>query len=71
MSLLAGTVFFIALGSAGALSANLWATNQAGLVRILSFAAAFCLWLSYALIYLAQINPLIFPTRNIKLEAGG
>lgn len=68
MSLLIGTLFFIALGIIGALTAPMWASNQVGLVRILSFVAAFCLWLSYALIYIAQMNPLLLPTRNIKSE---
>ncbi|CUG87378.1 ATP synthase subunit H, putative [Bodo saltans] len=68
MSLALGTLFFVALGAVGSLSAPLWAQNQTGLVRILAVVAAFCLWLSYALIYLAQMNPLLLPTRNIKAE---
>ena len=68
MSLLLGTFFFAALGVAGALTAPMWAQNQTGLVRILAVLTAFCLWLSYALIYVAQLNPLLLPTRNIKAE---
>lgn len=68
MSLIIGTLFFVLLGLGGVLTAPLWAHNQTGLVKILSVLAAFCLWLSYALIYIAQINPLLLPTRNLKAE---
>lgn len=67
-SLVAGTVFFGAMGAAGALTASLWAKKQTGLVQILSVTAAFCMWLSYALIYISQINPILHPTRNLKPE---
>jgi V-type H+-transporting ATPase subunit e len=68
MGLLIGTLVFILLGAVGMLSAGYWAGNQSGLVRILSWVTAFCLWLSYALIYMAQLNPLIRPMRNLKVE---
>jgi V-type H+-transporting ATPase subunit e len=68
MSLWLGTFFFIAAGAAGAMSAPLWAKNHTALVRILAVTMAFCMWMSYALIYIAQLNPLIHPTRNIKTE---
>ena len=67
-ALFMGTLFFIALGAGGAASANVWAKNQVELVRILAVLCAFCMWLSYFLIYIAQMNPLILPTRNIKAE---
>ena len=63
-----GTLFFIIFGAAGVLSAPAWAPKHKGLVQILSVTCAFCLWLSYALIYMAQLNPLLLPTRNIKKE---
>ena len=63
-----GTLFFAALGAAGAASAGMWAKDQTALVRILAVLMAFCMWLSYFLIYIAQMNPLILPTRNIKAE---
>ena len=68
MGLLVGTLVFILFGAAGALSAPMWAKKHTGLVQILSVTCAVCLWLSYALIYMAQMNPLIHPTRNIKKE---
>ena len=68
MSLVIGTLIFILLGAFGALSAPLWAKKHSGLVQILAVTCAGCMWLSYALIYMAQMNPLIHPTRNIKLE---
>ena len=68
MSLFLGTFFFMAAGGLGAMSARLWAKNHVALVRILAVTMAFCMWLSYALIYIAQLNPLIHPTRNIKAE---
>lgn len=67
-SLWLGTLFFAVLGAVGALSASLWAKKQAQLVQILCITCAFCMWLSYALIYMAQMNPLLLPTRNIKPE---
>jgi V-type H+-transporting ATPase subunit e len=63
-----GTLFFIILGAAGVLSAPKWAKKHTGLVQIVAVTGAFCLWLSYALIYMAQLNPLLLPTRNIKKE---
>lgn len=63
-----GTLFFIALGALGAFTAPVWAKKQTGLVQVLSITCAFCLWLSYALVYMAQMNPLLLPTRNIKQE---
>ncbi|KEG11868.1 V-type H+-transporting ATPase subunit H [Trypanosoma grayi] len=68
MGVIIGTVLFAAAGGLGALSAPLWAKSQVDLVRILCFTAAFCCWLSWVLIYMAQLNPLIVPTRNIKKE---
>ncbi|EAN93752.1 hypothetical protein, conserved [Trypanosoma cruzi] len=68
MGIFLGTLFFVAVGSLGALSAPLWAKSQVELVRILCFTAAFCCWLSWVLIYMAQMNPLLVPTRNIKKE---
>lgn len=63
-----GTLFFAACGAVGALSAGMWSVRYKGLIQVLAPVCAFCMWLSYALIYIAQINPLILPTRNIKLE---
>ena len=63
-----GTLIFLILGVGGAMSAPRWAANQTGLVKILIPLLAFCMWLSYALIYIAQMNPLILPTRNIRKE---
>lgn len=68
MPLWAGTLFFAIAGAFGAATAPMWAKKHTGLVQILSATAAFCMWLSYALIYMAQLNPLILPTRNIKAE---
>ncbi len=67
-SLLGGTIFFGVMGAAGALSASFWAKKQTGLVQILAVATAFCMWLSYALIYISQINPILHPVRNLKPE---
>jgi len=63
-----GTLVFLALGIGAHATAHLWGGSQTGLLKILLPVAAFCLWLSYALIYMAQINPLLLPTRNIKAE---
>lgn len=68
MGLLIGTIVFAAGGAVGALTAPLWAKSQTGLVRILAITCAFCMWMSYALIYIAQLNPLLHPTRNLKAE---
>ena len=68
MGLLFGTLVFAILGAAGVLTAPLWAKQQASLVKILAALLAFCMWLSYALIYIAQMNPLLLPTRNIRKE---
>jgi V-type H+-transporting ATPase subunit e len=65
-SLFIGTLFFAAAGAAGSLSAGMWTTRHKKLVELLAPVCAFCMWLSYALIYLAQMNPIILPTRNIK-----
>jgi V-type H+-transporting ATPase subunit e len=67
-ALLFGTLIFAALGAAGAASATLWSKDHVALIRILAVVCAFCMWLSYFLIYIAQLNPLIIPTRNIKAE---
>ena len=67
-SLFVGTLFFAACGAVGSLSASLWTTRHRALVQVLAPVCAFCLWLSYALIYISQLNPLILPARNIKLE---
>lgn len=67
-SFFVGTLFFAAAGAVGSLSAGMWTTRHRGLVQVLAPVCAFCMWLSYALIYIAQINPLILPMRNIKLE---
>jgi V-type H+-transporting ATPase subunit e len=67
-ALFLGSLLFAGLGAAGAFSAPLWTKDHIGLVRILAPLCAFCMWLSYFLIYIAQLNPLILPTRNIKAE---
>ena len=68
MALWLGTLFFVLAGAAGVFSAPAWAKKQTSLVQILAVLLAFCMWLSYALIYIAQLNPLLLPTRNIKKE---
>lgn len=67
-ALLLGTIFFAVLGAVGAGTAGIWAKKSEGLGKVLAPLCAFCMWLSWALIYMAQMNPLIFPTRNIKKE---
>jgi V-type H+-transporting ATPase subunit e len=67
-ALLLGTLFFIAMAAVGALTAPMWAKKHSGLIQLLSIVLAFCMWMSYALIYIAQMNPLIIPTRNLKAE---
>ncbi|KAG5499792.1 hypothetical protein GH5_03927 [Leishmania sp. Ghana 2012 LV757] len=68
MGLFLGTLIFFFIGAAGALSAPLWAKSQVDLVRVLCAVGTFCCWLSWALIYMAQMNPLLLPTRSIKAE---
>lgn len=68
IALFLGSVIFAALGATGAATAQLWAKDQTALVRILAVLCAFCMWLSWFLIYISQMNPLIIPTRNIKAE---
>jgi hypothetical protein len=68
MSLLLGTFMFIALGALGALAGPYFAPTQKGLMQVLAALCAFCMWLSYALVYISQLNPLIHPTRNIAGE---
>ena len=67
-ALFMGTLFFAALGGLGVMTSGMWAKQHTGLVRILAVLCAFCMWLSYFLVYIAQMNPLIIPTRNIKME---
>jgi V-type H+-transporting ATPase subunit e len=62
------TLLFLLFGAGGALCAGFISQRYKGLVQVLAPVAAFCMWLSYALIYIAQMNPLILPTRNIKAE---
>lgn len=68
MGIFIGTLLYIIFGAAGALSAPLWAKSQVELVRVLCAVGAFCCWLSWVLIYMAQLNPLLLPTRSIKAE---
>lgn len=69
VALVFGTLFFAGLGAIGALVAGFVVPkDQVALIRVLAPLAAFCMWLSYALIYMAQLNPLILPTRNLKAE---
>lgn len=68
MSIFIGTLLFIIFAAAGAGSASLWAKSQVDLVRVLFCIGAFCCWLSWVLIYMAQMNPLLLPTRSIAAE---
>lgn len=68
MGIFIGTLLFVILAAVGAACAPLWAKSQVDLVRVLCFIAAFCCWLSWVLIYMAQMNPLILPTRSIAAE---
>lgn len=68
MGAILGTLFFVLVGGAAAASTPLWAKQQKDLCRVLCFVAAGCCWLSWLLIYMAQINPLLLPTRNLKKE---
>lgn len=68
MGLLIGTLIFVALAVLGILSAPLWAKSQVELVRVLVAVGVFCCWLSWALVYMAQMNPLLLPTRVITAE---
>lgn len=68
LGLLTGTIVFLALGCIGAFSTTLWAKSQVELARVLCFLGAFCCWLSWILVYMAQMNPLLLPTRDIKME---
>lgn len=63
-----GTLFFALMGLIGAFGAGFISIRYKGLISVLAPVAALCMWMSYALIYIAQMNPLILPTRNIKLE---
>lgn len=62
------TLLFVLMGVIGALAAGLVSSRHKSLIQVLAPVCAFCMWLSYALIYIAQMNPLILPTRNIKQE---
>ncbi|KPI89111.1 hypothetical protein ABL78_1755 [Leptomonas seymouri] len=68
MGIFVGTLLFIIIAVLGALSAPLWAKSQVDLVRVLFYVGAFCCWLSWVLIYMAQMNPLLLPTRSITAE---
>ncbi|EAN79775.1 hypothetical protein, conserved [Trypanosoma brucei brucei TREU927] len=68
MDFLFGTMFFAATGALGVFFTPFLTRDLVGLVRILCVTAAFCCWLSWALIYLSQVHPLLIPTRNIKKE---
>ncbi|KAL7699343.1 ATP synthase subunit H [Lotmaria passim] len=68
MSIFIGTLLFVIIAAVGAFSAPLWAKSQVDLVRVLFYVSAFCCWLSWVLVYMAQMNPLLLPTRSIKAE---
>lgn len=68
MGIFIGTLLFIIAAVIGAASASLWAKSQVDLVRVLFCVGAFCCWLSWVLIYMAQMNPLLLPTRSIASE---
>lgn len=68
MGLLIGTLMFILIVIIGVFSAPVWAKSQLGLVRVLVGLGVFCCWLSWVLIYMAQMNPLLLPTRIIHIE---
>ena len=38
--------------------------THTALARVLAITCAFCLWLSWALVYISQMNPLILPERS-------
>ena len=68
MSVWFGTLVFVAIAIALTLTAPLWAKKQSGLVQTLVLTCIFCMWLSWVLVYMSQMNPLLLPTRNIKKE---
>lgn len=68
MGIVIGTLIFIAIAALGALSAPMWAKSQVELVRVLCGVGVFCCWLSWVLIYMAQVNPLLLPQRNLHKE---
>ncbi|CCW68740.1 unnamed protein product [Phytomonas sp. Hart1] len=66
MGLLLGTFIYILLGLIGVFVAPIWSRTQTELIRVLWILATFCCWMSWALIYMAQMNPLQLPVRIIK-----
>ncbi|EPY36554.1 V-type H+-transporting ATPase subunit H [Strigomonas culicis] len=68
MALLVGTILFLIIAAIGVFTAPLWAKSQIDLVRVLVMVGVFCCWMSWALIYMAQMNPLLLPTRSITAE---
>ncbi|CCW62405.1 unnamed protein product [Phytomonas sp. EM1] len=66
MGLILGTFFYIVFALIGVFTAPIWTRHQAELIRVLWVLATFCCWLSWALIYMAQMNPLQLPVRVIK-----
>ncbi|CAD2219002.1 V-type H+-transporting ATPase subunit H [Angomonas deanei] len=68
MSILLGTLCFLLIAIVGVLTSQLWAKSQNDLVRVLVMVGVFCCWMSWILIYMAQMNPLLLPTRSITQE---
>lgn len=68
MGVFIGTLFFIFVGVLSSASTPLWARQQRDLCRVLCAVATACCWLSWVLIYMAQMNPLLLPTRSLKKE---
>lgn len=68
MGIVIGTLCFVLVAVVSAASTPLWAKQQKDLCRVLCVVAVACCWLSWVLIYMAQMNPLLLPTRSLKKE---
>eukprot|EP00796_Vickermania_ingenoplastis_P008353 gene8353-5851_t len=68
MGIVLGTLCFALVGVVTAASTPLWSTQQKELCRVLCLVATACCWLSWILIYMAQMNPLLLPTRSLKKD---
>eukprot|EP00741_Cyanophora_paradoxa_P012650 tig00020614_g12221.t1 len=58
-----GTAIFVILGFLGIASTTLVEKELRALAKTLVLTAAICMWLMWICTYMAQMNPLMLPTR--------
>ncbi|KAJ9461863.1 V-type H+-transporting ATPase subunit H [Diplonema papillatum] len=66
---LIGTIIYAAIGAVATGSCNFWAGKHTSLARLCAITAAFCMWLSWATVYMSQMYPLVLPERNLNTHS--